>query len=75
MITTPTHAAEGVQRPIGVVIRLNPDDHEVVTEYARSKKMSVQELIEARDRMLNELSKVGRRRARIVRLFHAGKGW
>ena len=36
---------------------------------------SVQELIEARDRMLNELSKVGGRRARIVRLFHAGKGW
>ena len=36
---------------------------------------SVQELIEARDRMLNELSKVGRRRARLVRLFHAGKGW
>lgn len=36
---------------------------------------SVQELIEARDRMLNELSKVGRRRARLVRLFHVGKGW
>ncbi|WP_333500983.1 phage head-tail joining protein [Kluyvera genomosp. 2] len=36
---------------------------------------SVQELIEARDRMLNELSKGGGRRARLVRLFHAGKGW
>ncbi len=36
---------------------------------------SVQELIEARDRMLNELSKAGRQRARLVRLFHAGKGW
>lgn len=36
---------------------------------------SVQELIEARDRILNELSKGGRRRARLVRLFHAGKGW
>jgi len=34
------------QRPVGVVFRLNPDDHEVVTEYARSKKMSIQELIE-----------------------------
>jgi len=33
-------------RPVGVVFRLNPDDHEVVTEYARDKKMSIQELIE-----------------------------
>ncbi len=35
---------------------------------------TVQELIEARDRMLLELAKTGPRRARLVRLFHAGKG-
>lgn len=35
---------------------------------------TVQELIEARDRMLMELAQTGSRRARLVRLFHAGKG-
>ena len=35
---------------------------------------TVQELIEARDRMLLELAKTGPRRARLVRLFHTGKG-
>ncbi|MBU9576442.1 phage head-tail joining protein [Burkholderia multivorans] len=35
---------------------------------------TVQELIQARDRMLLELVKAGPRRARLVRLFHTGKG-
>lgn len=42
------------QKPIGVVFRLNPDDHEVVTEYARNKKMSIQELLEAAVNLLRD---------------------
>lgn len=33
-------------RPIGVVFRLNPRDHEVVSDYARHRGWSVQELLE-----------------------------
>lgn len=47
-------AADEDQRPIGVVFRLNPGDHEVVTEYARSKKMSIQALMEAAINRLRE---------------------
>lgn len=32
--------------PIGVMFRLDPPDHEVVSTYARDKQMSVQELLE-----------------------------
>ena len=34
-------------KPIGVLFRMNPRDHEIVSAYSRDKKMSVQELIEA----------------------------
>ena len=40
-------SGDAEKRPIGVVFRLNANDHEVVTEYARDKRMSIQELIEA----------------------------
>lgn len=33
-------------RPIGVLFRLNPRDHEIVSDYARDLRMSMQELIE-----------------------------
>lgn len=33
-------------RPIGVVFRMNPRDHEVVSDYARHRGWSVQELLE-----------------------------
>jgi len=46
------------QRPVGVVFRLNPQDHAVVTEYARSKKMSIQELIETAINRLRELEEL-----------------
>ena len=40
-----THA-EDDSRPVGVVFRLNPRDHEVVSDYARDRGWSVQELLE-----------------------------
>lgn len=40
-------SSDAQKRPIGVVFRLNANDHEVVTEYARDKRMSIQQLIEA----------------------------
>lgn len=39
-------ASEEDNRPIGVVFRLNPRDHEVVSDYARHRGWSVQELLE-----------------------------
>lgn len=32
--------------PIGVMFRLDPQDHEIVSDYARDKQMSMQELLE-----------------------------
>lgn len=32
--------------PVGVLFRMNPADHEVVSDYARQHGMSIQELIE-----------------------------
>ena len=37
---------EDDNRPIGVLFRLNPRDHEVVSDYARDRGWSVQELLE-----------------------------
>lgn len=42
-----THEVEIDNKPIGVLFRMNPRDHEIVSAYSRDKKMSVQELIEA----------------------------
>lgn len=40
-------------RPVGVLLRLDPADHEAVTLYARQKGFSLQELVEhAINRML-----------------------
>lgn len=36
---------------------------------------SVDELIKAKNEMLTELNKSGKRRSRVVRLYHAGKGF
>lgn len=38
--------AEDDSRPVGVIFRLNPRDHEVVSDYARDRGWSVQELLE-----------------------------
>jgi len=53
-MSTNDHPQDADQKPIGVVFRLYPDDHEVVTEYARNKKMSIQELLEAAINLLRE---------------------
>jgi hypothetical protein len=37
---------EDDNRPIGVLFRLSPRDHEVVSDYARDRGWSVQELLE-----------------------------
>lgn len=41
---TPSGSSD--DRPIGVMFRLTPRDHEIVSDYARDMKMSVQELLE-----------------------------
>lgn len=41
---TPSSSSD--DRPIGVMFRLTPRDHEIVSDYARDMKMSVQELLE-----------------------------
>lgn len=35
-------------------MRLDPDDHEIVTEYARNKGMSIQELLETAVNLMRE---------------------
>mgnify|MGYP003597629700 CR=1 FL=1 len=42
--TTPSSSSD--DRPIGVMFRLTPRDHEIVSDYARDMRMSVQELLE-----------------------------
>lgn len=41
---TPSSSSD--DRPIGVMFRLTPRDHEIVSDYARDLRMSVQELLE-----------------------------
>jgi len=44
-VPSPAALAEN-DPPIGVLFRLNSRDHEIVSDYARDLKMSMQELIE-----------------------------
>lgn len=49
----PQPELEADARPVGVLLRLDPADHEAVTLYARQKGFSIQELVEhAINRML-----------------------
>ena len=63
-----TPASSSDDRPIGVMFRLTPRDHEIVSDYARDLRMSVQELLEKavnRMRKADGLSEIqGRPRSR-----------
>jgi predicted HicB family RNase H-like nuclease len=42
----PVAATPRAPAPIGTILRLDPDDHEIMSNYARSKRMSIQQLLE-----------------------------
>lgn len=66
---TPSSSSD--DRPIGMMFRLTPRDHEIVSDYARYMKMSVQELLKnvvSRMRKADGLSEIqGRPRSKTRR--------